>query len=206
MTRDELVDLTRRFLDAFNRKDLDAVMEFFADDGIYDEFNGKRNVGKAAIRATFVPQFTSAFGTMRFLDDFADAMTDKVMASWRCTLSVHGEPTSWRGLDLMHFVGGGKLIQKLTYAKTKVPLLRDSWIQNLGRADLQAMVVSPYIRLSSKETSRWLTEAQLNGRMPPGIPFAAVRRSAPAASIATLKDSPNGFAACQIIRSSKVSI
>ena len=66
MTRDELVDLTRRFLDAFNREDLDAVMEFFADDGIYDEFNGKRNIGKAAIRAAFVPQFTGAFGTMRF--------------------------------------------------------------------------------------------------------------------------------------------
>jgi ketosteroid isomerase-like protein len=127
MTRDELVDLTRRFLDAFNREDLDAVMEFFAEDGIYDEFNGKRNIGKVAIRAAFVPQFTGAFGTMRFLDEdlFADAMTGGVMVSWRCTLSVHGEPTSWRGLDLMHFAGGGKLIQKLTYAKTKVPLFQD---------------------------------------------------------------------------------
>ena len=126
MNRTELVDITRRFLDAFNRNDLDAVMGFFADDGIYDEFNGRRNVGKDAIRAAFVPQFTGAYGTMRFLDEdlFADAATGKVMASWRCTLTVHGQATSWRGLDLMHFADG-KLIQKLTYAKAKSPLFQD---------------------------------------------------------------------------------
>src|SRR5258708_38835715 len=120
MSREELVETTRSFLDAFNREDLDALVEFFADDGIYDEFNGRRNVGRAAIRAAFVPQFTGAFGTMRFIDEdlFADAVTGKVMASWRCTLSIKGQPTSWRGLDLMLFVDG-KLVHKLTYAKTK---------------------------------------------------------------------------------------
>ena len=82
-------------------------------------------MGKAAIRAAFEPQFTGAFGEMKFLDEdmFADPEAGKVMASWRCTLSVKGEPTSWRGLDLMHFKGD-KLVQKLTYAKTKVPLFQ----------------------------------------------------------------------------------
>ena len=46
MERAKLIDLTRRFTDAFNRNDLDAVMAFFSDDGVYDEFNGKRNRGK----------------------------------------------------------------------------------------------------------------------------------------------------------------
>jgi uncharacterized protein (TIGR02246 family) len=126
MNREELIEITQRFLDAFNREDLDAVMEFFADDGLYDEFNGRRNVGKAAIRAAFVPQFTGVFGTMRFLDEdlFVDAAAGKVMASWRCTLTVKGQPTSWRGLDLLHFAGG-KLVQKLTYAKAKYPLFED---------------------------------------------------------------------------------
>jgi ketosteroid isomerase-like protein len=123
MDRTQLVALTRRFLDAFNRNDLDAVMAYFADDGIYDEFNGRRNVGKSAIRAAFEPQFTGRWGEMKFLDDdlFADAETGKVMASWRCTLTMKGEPTSWRGLDLLHF-RGDKLVQKLTYAKAKSPL------------------------------------------------------------------------------------
>jgi uncharacterized protein (TIGR02246 family) len=113
-------------MEAFNRNDLDTVMSFFTDDAVYDEFNGKRNEGKAAIRAAFTPQFTGAFGSMQFLDEdlFIDSDTGKVMASWRCTLSVKGQPTSWRGLDLLHF-RGEKLVQKLTYAKAKVPLFQD---------------------------------------------------------------------------------
>lgn len=126
MQRAHLVDLARHFVDAFNRNDLDSVMSFFADDAIYDEFNGKRNAGKAAIRAAFEPQFSGAYGKMQFLDEdlFADAETGKVMASWRCTLTIKGEPTSWRGLDLLHFAGD-RLVQKLTYAKAKVPLFQN---------------------------------------------------------------------------------
>ena len=127
MDRAHLLDLTRRFLEVFNRNDLDAVMAFFADDAIYDEFNGSRSTGKAAIRAAFEPQFNGAYGEMKFLDEdlFADAETGKVMTSWRCTLSIKGEPTSWRGLDLLHFRPDGKLMQKLTYAKAKAPLFED---------------------------------------------------------------------------------
>jgi len=126
MDRQQLFNLTTRFMEAFNRNDLDTVMSFFTDDAVYDEFNGKRNEGKAAIRAAFTPQFTGAFGSMQFLDEdlFIDSDTGKVMASWRCTLSVKGQPTSWRGLDLLHF-RGEKLVQKLTYAKAKVPLFQD---------------------------------------------------------------------------------
>jgi uncharacterized protein (TIGR02246 family) len=125
MDRAHLLDLTNRFIEAFNRNDLDAVMAFFADDGVYDEFNGRRNVGKAAVRAAFEPQFSGAYGEMKFIDEdmFADAEAGKVMASWRCTLSVKGEPTAWHGLDLMHFKGD-KLVRKLTYAKAKVPLFQ----------------------------------------------------------------------------------
>ena len=126
MDRQQLFNLTTRFIEAFNRNDLDTVMSFFTDDAVYDEFNGKRNKGKAAIRAAFTPQFTGAFGSMQFLDEdlFIDSDTGKVMASWRCTLSLKGQPTSWRGLDLLHF-RGEKLVQKLTYAKAKVPLFQD---------------------------------------------------------------------------------
>ena len=124
--RQRLADLTQRFMDAFNTHDLDRVMTFFAEDAIYDEFNGRRNEGKTAIRQAFEPQFAGAFGTIQFLDDdlFVDAETGKIMVSWRCTLEVKGQPTSWRGLDLLHFEGD-KLVQKLTYAKTKAPLFQD---------------------------------------------------------------------------------
>ena len=121
--RSELVSLTANFLDAFNRNDLDGMMAYFHPDGVYDEFNGRRNEGFDAVREAFRPQFEGAFGEMKFLDEdqFIDAETGKVLAAWRCTLEVKGEPTSWRGLDLLHFEGD-KVIYKGTYAKAKAPL------------------------------------------------------------------------------------
>ena len=125
--RQRLAELARRFVTAFNDNDLDAVMSYFADDGVYDEFNGKRNRGKAAIRAALLPQFTGRYGAMRFIDDdlFVDPDAGKVMASWRCTLEVKGEPTSWRGLDLLYFEGDA-LVRKSTYAKARAPLFEEA--------------------------------------------------------------------------------
>ncbi len=121
--RDELLSLTTAFMEAFNTNDLDGMLSFFAPHGVYDEFNGHVNEGIDAVRAAFTPQFEGAFGEMKFLDEdlFIDAETGKVMASWRCTLTVKGEPTSWRGLDLLHWEGD-KVVRKLTYAKAKAPL------------------------------------------------------------------------------------
>jgi len=120
--RDRLRQLTAEFLDAFNRGDLDAVVSSFASDGMYDEFTGQRNEGLDEIRTAFEPQFSGAFGEMKFLDEdlFIDASTGQVMASWVCTLSVKGEPTSWRGLDLITY-RGDEVVAKSTYAKTKAP-------------------------------------------------------------------------------------
>lgn len=126
-TRRRLAELTRRFVTAFNDNDLDAVLACFADDGIYDEFNGTRNRGRDAIRAALLPQFTGRYGAMRFIEDdlFVDAEAGKVMASWRCTLELKGQPTSWRGLDLMYFEGDA-LVRKSTYAKARAPLFEEA--------------------------------------------------------------------------------
>ena len=126
-TRRRLAELTRRFVTAFNENDLDAVLACFSDDGVYDEFNGTSNRGKDAIRAALLPQFTGRYGTMRFIEDdlFVDAEAGKVMASWRCTLEMKGQPTSWRGLDLMYFRDGA-LVRKSTYAKARAPLFEEA--------------------------------------------------------------------------------
>jgi uncharacterized protein (TIGR02246 family) len=118
--RDRLVRLTTDFVDAFNRNDLDGVMSYFADDAVYDQFDGSAASGIDQIRAAFTPQFEGAFGEMKFLDEdlFVDADTGKVMASWTCTLTARGEPVGWRGLDLLHWQGD-RVVRKLTYAKAK---------------------------------------------------------------------------------------
>jgi ketosteroid isomerase-like protein len=125
-THAELTELVNRFTDAFNRDDLDAVMACMADDAVYDQFNGARAEGKAAIREAFVPQFRGDYGTMRFVteDLFVDAAAGKAMISWTCTLEAGELRRGWRGLDLLHFAG--RLVtEKHTYAKADVPQLRE---------------------------------------------------------------------------------
>lgn len=125
-TRDKLETWTLEFTDAFNRNDLDGVMNWFADDAIYDEFHGGRHEGKAAIRDAFEPQFAGRFGTMRFNQEdlFLDPETGKAMISWLCTLDSGDRYGGWRGLDLLHFDADGRLLQKHTYAKTDKPQMR----------------------------------------------------------------------------------
>jgi len=120
VTHSELSDLVTRFTDAFNRDDLEAVMACFADDVLYDEFNGKQSRGKAAVRAAFAPQFAGAFGKIRFQteDLFVDPVSGKGLIRWLCTIERDGRRRGWRGLDILH-VAGGKIREKLTYAKAE---------------------------------------------------------------------------------------
>ena len=127
MDKQTLKDLAVRFTDAFNRDDLDGVMNFFAEDAVYDEFHGARHKGRAAIRAAFEPQFQGVYGTVRFdrEDLFVDAEAGKVLISWTCTITTGKGPGGWRGLDILHFADG-LIVEKRTYAKAKAPLLRSA--------------------------------------------------------------------------------
>ena len=113
------------FTEAFNREDIDEVMSYFAEDAIYDEFNDIRHEGLAAIRKAFEPQFSGAFGKMRFHteDMFLDVGTSKAMTRWVLTLEGEDRAGAYRGLDLLHF-NDGKLVEKHTYCKAKVPFIR----------------------------------------------------------------------------------
>lgn len=124
MTDEDLRRLVLDFTEAFNRDDLDAVMACFAEDSVYDEFNGTRTEGKSAIRAVFEPQFRGDFGIIRFRteDVFAEAGSGKALVRWLCVLEKDGKTRAWRGLDVLRFEGG-LLREKETYAKAPVPLL-----------------------------------------------------------------------------------
>jgi len=124
--RAALEALVDRFTAAFNRDDLDTVMELMADDAIYDEFNGVRSVGREAIRKAFEPQFAGAFGTIRFHNEdvFIDAEQGKVLTRWVCSLEREGRRREWRGLDILR-VQDGRITEKHTYAKTQRLDLRE---------------------------------------------------------------------------------
>jgi ketosteroid isomerase-like protein len=124
MDRATLADLVVRFTECFNANDLEGVLGLMAEDAVYEEFNGTIDHGKAAIRAAFVPQFRGDFGKMRFEteDLFVDASAGKGLIRWVCRLETKRGPAGWRGLDILH-VEDGLVTRKLTYAKTKVPLM-----------------------------------------------------------------------------------
>src|SRR5262245_15000364 len=98
MSRAEVEDLVLRFIDAFNRDDLDAVMALMAEDAIYDEFNGRRSHGRTAIREAFVPQFRGDYGRIRFHteDLFVDPAAGRALVRWRCSLEKDGATRAWR--------------------------------------------------------------------------------------------------------------
>jgi ketosteroid isomerase-like protein len=115
----------RRFTRAFNDNDLDAVMGWFANDAVYDQFDDAQAKGRDEIRKAFEPQFAGAFGNMQFDEEdlFVDPARRKVMISWLCRLETQQGAAGWRGLDLLHFDSDGRVTRKLTYAKAPVPKL-----------------------------------------------------------------------------------
>lgn len=119
----ELKLLGDTFLGAFNRADVDGIMSFFTDDAVYEEFHGKVNEGRAAIRKSFEGLFSGRFGTIRFDEDdtFIDEDAGKVMSSWKLHLDMDDAPVALSGLDLLYF-DGDKITRKLTYVKAKAGL------------------------------------------------------------------------------------
>jgi len=115
-----LEELVVQFTEAFNREDLDEVLSLMAENAIYDELDGKRSVGKTAIRRAFEPQFRGDFGRMRFHmeDVFVDEAAGKALVRWSCTTEKSGRTRAWRGLDVLH-VRGGLVTEKHTYAKAE---------------------------------------------------------------------------------------
>lgn len=135
-----------RFVDAFNVKDLNAVVTFFTADAVYRPGDGSEHRGPAAIRLAFEPQFNGAFGTMRF--DEHDRLIDeggrKAAIRWVCRHDLAGAKTTglaqwlqrlvigsfvgqrfgWEGLDVFHFNADGKIVGKFTYANYNRPQLR----------------------------------------------------------------------------------
>ncbi|HEY0481611.1 MAG TPA: nuclear transport factor 2 family protein [Kofleriaceae bacterium] len=139
-----IAELIDAFTDAFNRNDLDAVMAAFADDAEYRPGDGKVHRGRAAIRAAFTPQFTGAFGAMRFdpEDRLIDEAARKAALRWICRHDMsgahgkrvsplfrlairlrHGSRVGWHGIDVFHFDPAGKITGKFTYANYGRPRL-----------------------------------------------------------------------------------
>ena len=96
---------------AFNRHDLDAIMEFFTDDGVFQSPRGpdpwgRRFDGKAAVREGLAMRFTG-IPDVHYGGDDHFVSGDRGASEWTLTgTTTEGERLEVRGCDLWTFRGG----------------------------------------------------------------------------------------------------
>lgn len=117
------VETLKQILDAFNRHDLDAIMEFFADDCSLDfprgpESFGQRFIGKAQVREALAGRF-KGIPDVHYGEDrhWVSASGDMGVSEWTLTGTTTAEVSlKVRGCDLWEFQNG-KVTRKNSYWK-----------------------------------------------------------------------------------------
>ncbi len=115
------LEVAKAILAAFNAHDLDAIMEFFADDCSLDMPRGpnewgKRLVGKAAVREGLATRF-KGLPDVHYSDERHWSSGSMVVSEWLLTgTRPEGEMVRVRGCDHYEF-RDGKIIRKDSYWK-----------------------------------------------------------------------------------------
>jgi ketosteroid isomerase-like protein len=110
---------------AFDRHDLDAIMEHFVDDCVFEwprgpEPYGHRVVGKEAVRKAFADRF-AGIPDVRYTHDSHFVAGDRGASEWLLTgTPTQGERIEVRGCDLWTF-RGDKLVVKSSFWKIRTP-------------------------------------------------------------------------------------
>jgi ketosteroid isomerase-like protein len=105
------VTVLRQITDAFNRRDLDAIMSFFTDDAVFlsprgPEPVGRRFEGKDAVREGLAARF-SGIPDVHYGDDDHFAAGDRGASEWTLTgTTTDGVRLEVRGCDLWTFRDG----------------------------------------------------------------------------------------------------
>jgi steroid delta-isomerase-like uncharacterized protein len=103
-------------LDAFNAHDVNAILEHFTEDCIFDTPRGQRLVGKDQVAGGFQARF-DGIPDIRYEDERHFTSGDRGVSEWtiRGTLRTGG-PIEVRGCDLFEF-RDGKISRKDSYWK-----------------------------------------------------------------------------------------
>jgi ketosteroid isomerase-like protein len=118
---DVTLERLHEIADAFARRDVDGIVNAFAEDGAFrnargPDYWGQSFRGKAAIRGYFEPLFAStADVTWRHTDEFICG--SRAVTEWHRTATLRtGERQEWLGCDLYTF-RRGLIVLKDTYIK-----------------------------------------------------------------------------------------
>ena len=121
MSQPVSVELLKGRLDAFNRHDLDDIMNYFADDCVFFMPRGKgprgdSYVGKDAVRAGLSMRF-EGIPDVHYGHDRHWVGENFGVSEWTLTgTSVSGKRIEVRGVDLLEF-SGGKITRKDSFWK-----------------------------------------------------------------------------------------
>ena len=114
-------ELLKGFLEAFNRHDLDSIMDYFADDCVFymprgAKPRGDRYVGKKEVRAGLAKRF-EGIPDVHYGDDQHWVCGRLGVSEWTLTgTTALGQEIEVRGVDLLEFVDG-KIIRKDSFWK-----------------------------------------------------------------------------------------
>ena len=116
-------EILKQIIDAFNRHDLDAIMEYFADDCSFDfprghESFGQRFIGKAQVREALAGCF-KGIPDVHYGEDrhWISADGNQGVSEWTLTgTNLEGVKINVRGCDLWEF-RNRKVIRKDSYWK-----------------------------------------------------------------------------------------
>jgi ketosteroid isomerase-like protein len=107
------------FNSAFNRHDVDGVMNAMTDDCVFENTNpppdGGRFVGAVAVRA-FWEKFFASNPDALFEAEETIATNDRCVVRWIYRKTKDGKPWHLRGVDIFK-VRDGKVAEKLSYVK-----------------------------------------------------------------------------------------
>ena len=121
MSKHVTIETLKKFLEAFNKHDLDSIMNFFAEDCVFymprgSSPRGDKYVGKTEVRAGLAKRF-AGIPDVHYGNDQHWMCDDFGVSEWTLTgTSVSGKKIKVRGVDLLEFVKG-KIIRKDSFWK-----------------------------------------------------------------------------------------
>ena len=121
MSEQVTIELLREFLEAFNRHDLDSIMDYFADDCIFymprgAKPRGDRYVGKKEVREGLAKRF-EGIPDVHYGDDQHWVGEDFGVSEWTLTGTTTSEQQiEVRRVDLLEFAQG-KITRKDSFWK-----------------------------------------------------------------------------------------
>jgi ketosteroid isomerase-like protein len=126
MTDDQKLRLMQEFADAWNRHDIDFLMECMTEDCVFEasaglEVCGTRKVGQKAVRTAFAEVFAT-FPDSQWRGARHFVAGDRGVSEWTFTgTKADGTRVEVTGCDLLTF-RDGKIAVKNSYRKNRPPL------------------------------------------------------------------------------------